>query len=760
MRQNFSLSAKINMIITAAVMIPLLIVSLLMFSTIRRIALDNLETLMLENGSRREAAIESDLREALTLINEYLANNQEFLLLSIEEQDSGLQNASVEEIQSRVETDFTTQLLNSSFFNSVRLLNRQYFPYATGVRSGQTAQGIFESQRNAVAEIAQRLQTTPDETRAFGITNRDGEAQIEVLIALLAEDDEGNLEVGGYLLIDLNLETIFYENLTESTNQLDAYAYVLVERDDERILLASPEVFAGNLIDANSFGVERALSNRAGDVDIYSVNTDTGTREVVGYSSTMLIDSQAFALVSETNTSTLFEGIRQQTIGQVFVIGIVVTVIILILGLLLANQLVLPPIRNLRSAILAVIRGDFEAPVHATERNDEIGSLATSFVDMREYIRDLTDDMNRRLQERTRDVQVTQEIAKAVTAERDLPTLMSRVVTLIAENFPAIYHAQIFMIDEERKFAVLRASTGAAGRELMARGHKLGVGSVSVIGQVTEQGQVIIARDTAESNLHRQNEFLGDTRAELAIPLRSGGVIIGALDVQSKQRDSFDPDQVLALQTLADQITIAIENTRLYSQSESLLQEAEAKRSQTTRQAWQQYLRQQRQSDISISEGASTGYNFQRLTSAVMKSGEPVVGEATNRDTIPFVVPIKLRGQILGVVEYEIPKVDFEYDKVLLAQEMVSRLAISLENARLFQASQQATKRERIVNEISTRLTSQTDIESILQTAVREIEQALRTPRVGIRLTSMSGTNGNGNGAAHSNGNNPENTSQ
>lgn len=760
MRLNFSLSAKINLIITAAVLIPLLVVSLMMFSTIRSIALDNLESLMLENGSRREVAIESNLREALTLLNEYLANNQDFVVLSIQQKDSGLQDAATEELQASVESSFRTQLLNSDYYNSIRLLNHQFSAYVTEVNTGQIAPSTFGNQRDALAEIVQRLNLSIGNTQAFGITNRDGEVRIEVLIALLVENDVGDITAEGYLLVDLNLDTIFYNNLERNANQLDTYAYVLVERDDERILIAPPEISVEDLIDSNSLGAERALSNRAGDVGIYNVRTATGTREVVGYSSTLTIDSQEFGLLTETNTSTLFESVREQTIGQVFVIGIVVTVLILIFGLFFANQLILPPIRNLRSAILAVIRGDFEAPVNATDRKDELGSLATSFVDMREYVRDLTNDMNRRLSDRTRDVQVTQEIAKAVTDEHDLPTLMSRVVTLIEQNFPSIYHAQIFMIDEERKFAMLRASTGAVGRELMARGHKLAVGSVSVIGQVTEQGQVIIARDTAESNLHRQNEFLGETRAELAIPLRSGSTIIGALDVQSKQQDSFDPDQVSALQTLADQITIAIENTRLYLQSERLLQEAESEKAQATRRVWQQYLRQQRQQDISITEGAKTGYNFQKLTDAVMRSGEPVVGEVTSRDTIPFVVPIKLLQQVLGVVEYEIPKADFEYNKVLLAQEMVSRLAISLENARLFQASQQATERERVVNEISTRLTSQTDIESILETAVREIEQALRTPRVGIRLANAPDKNGNRTDRVHSNGNHPEDTSQ
>jgi GAF domain-containing protein len=363
---------------------------------------------------------------------------------------------------------------------------------------------------------------------------------------------------------------------------------------------------------------------------------------------------------------------------------------------------------------------------------------------MREQVRALTEDMEQRLRARIRDVRVTQDISRTVTAERDLNRLMNQVVNLIVESFPSIYHAQIFLLDNAREYAVLRASTGEAGRALLERGHKLAVGSISVIGQVTEQGQVMIARDTAESDVHRRNEFLRATRAELAIPLRLGDQIIGALDVQSEQRDSFDSDQVTALQTLADQITIAIENARLYEESARLLADLERDRRATTRYAWQQHMHGNRTPGLQLFTGTDTGHDFSDLYQAVYISGKSIVGERTVRNTVPFAVPINLRGETLGVVEYEVPEAEFTHDKLLLAEELVSRLAISLDNARLFQDSQKSAQRERIVNEISAKLTGSTDIEDIIQTTIREIGLALRTPNVAIRLQT---SNGDHNGA-------------
>lgn len=748
MRQlNLSLGAKLNLIIALAVIIPLIILSGLMFRTIRSITLSNLESFVLESGSRRQAAIESDLRTSLNFINEFLTANQGILDAALQQQSTGILDAGAEATRDDIETRFRTQLLEQPYFNSVRLLTFQYFPYATEVREDQNVPDSIQIQREAIGAIAERIDIEGGDTQVFGITNRNGVERVEVLTALLNTDSNGNQTIEGYLLVDLNLDEIFINNLVSTDSEVDTYAYVILPQSN--IIIAPERVFSNNLIDTDSIGARRALANRASAAEIYEVGEVGARREVVGYSATLIVDNEAFALVAEVSTQEVFDNITQDTFAQIFVFGLATTIIILIFSLFAANQMVIPPIRRIRTAILAIIRGEFDIPVDDVERNDELGSLATSFVDMREYIRDLTQDMNNRLTERTRDVQITQDISQAVTNERDLDTLLSRVVILIVRNFPSIYHAQIFLLDETRRNAVLKASTGAAGRELLSRGHKLGVGSVSVIGQVTEQGQVVIARDTAESNVHRQNEFLGDTRAELAIPLRLGNTIIGALDVQSKLRDSFAPNQVAALQTLADQITIAIENTRLYAESERLLRETEAERRRTTGGAWQEYLHQQRQDDLTIRSGTATGHNFQKLTEKVLADSQSVVGELTNRNTIPFAVPIILRGQVLGVAEYEVPQDDFSYDKVLLAENLVSRLAISLENARLFEASQQAVERERVVNEISAKLTNQTDVESILETAVREIEQALRTPQVAIRLAgaNSNGTYPNGNDA-------------
>ena len=375
--------------------------------------------------------------------------------------------------------------------------------------------------------------------------------------------------------------------------------------------------------------------------------------------------------------------------------------------------------------------------------------LAASFVNMRDQVRTLIDDLENRVAARTRDISATQDISRFAATQRDLQTLMDRVVDLIVERFPNIYHAQIFLIDEDGRDAVLRASTGEIGKQLLSRGHRLGIGSLSVIGQVTQQGRLIVARDAAVSQIHRRNEFLPETRAELAIPLRVGERIIGALDVQSKIRDTFEEDQMNVLQTMADQIAVAIQNALLYEESLRRFAEIEASNRDATRHAWQEFIRDQRLDAIIKDAGFPTEVDVSDLRRAAIKRGEPVIGKITERNTIPIAIPVQLRGQVLGAVEWEIPVQTLSEEKLELAKELANRLALSLDNARLFQESQRATERERLVNNIAAKLTAQTTINDILQTAVREVGQALRSPEVSIRL--RGGSNGNGNG--HTNGN-------
>lgn len=170
------------------------------------------------------------------------------------------------------------------------------------------------------------------------------------------------------------------------------------------------------------------------------------------------------------------------------------------------------------------------------------------------------------LQRRNTYLAASAEIGRLVTSTLDLNTLFSRTVNLVRERF-GFYHAAIFIVEETGFNAVLQEATGEAGAQMKAQKHSLAVGSKSVVGEVTNSGKAVVVNDTATSAIHKKNPLLPDTRAEAGIPLRIGNRIIGALDIQSKDANAFKEDDVAVLQTLADQIAIAIDNARSYELS-------------------------------------------------------------------------------------------------------------------------------------------------------------------------------------------------
>jgi PAS domain S-box-containing protein len=164
------------------------------------------------------------------------------------------------------------------------------------------------------------------------------------------------------------------------------------------------------------------------------------------------------------------------------------------------------------------------------------------------------------------------EIGRLVTSTLDLGTLFSRTVNLVRDRF-GFYHASIFIIDETGFNASVKAATGDAGEEMLKRGHALQVGSRSIVGTVTATGSPMVVNDTTTDPIHRPNPLLPDTRSETAIPLRIGKRIIGALDIQSVRPNDFTADAINVLQTLADQVAVAIDNARSYELAQQAINE-------------------------------------------------------------------------------------------------------------------------------------------------------------------------------------------
>jgi GAF domain-containing protein len=362
-------------------------------------------------------------------------------------------------------------------------------------------------------------------------------------------------------------------------------------------------------------------------------------------------------------------------------------------------------------------------------------------------------------------LQGVSEIGQVMSRLVQLDELFPRAVDLIRERF-AFYHVQIFQVDDSREYAVLVASTGEAGKQLMSRSHRLAVGSQSVIGRVTQIGEVVIALDSDRDTVHARNELLRDTRSELAVPIIEGDRIIGALDVQSTRPNAFDAVDVQALQAMANQLASAIRTARLFEEQQDSVQEnkrvlLEAEMSlreiqrlnqQLTHADWERYLDEDgRVMGVTLgAAGLEKDAEWSDDMIAASRTRQPVLRKDGER---VISVPIVLRGEVLGAIEIT-PEDDVrEADASEMIQSVAERLAISLDNARLFEEAQAATRQEQRINEIVGRYQSAATVEELLQITLTELSESLGAQQAAIRLSATPpGANGSGpsaNGHRH-----------
>lgn len=412
-----------------------------------------------------------------------------------------------------------------------------------------------------------------------------------------------------------------------------------------------------------------------------------------------------------------------------FQLALLVLGLVVVLALLAYwfDSTLVPPLRHLQTYATEVVQGRGQDSLKIVNQDDEIGALAQALNTISVQLRTNIQTLQDRLADRVRDIEATREIGQIISSLRDVDPLLGRVVSLIQQRFPQIYHVQVYLVDDKGENAVLRVATGEVGEELVKRGVRVPVGGAGLIGRVSVEGRSIVSSDANLLPL----TTLPDTRVELVLPLRTKLDLIGVLDLHSKQPNAFAEDDVNLFQTVADQLAIAITNARLFEESQARLHEIETLNRQFLSDAWRNYANQRRRTQTGLTQGVDEPWSDLQLEA--IQTARPV--EQRQEDTVTLAIPIMLRGVVLGAVECDIPQSSYNDNVRMLAFELANRLAVTSDSARLFDQSVRAAEREALINEISGKLTQQTEVSQILQVAVKELGQALRVPQTSIRLT-------------------------
>ncbi|MEK6754142.1 MAG: ATP-binding protein [Chloroflexota bacterium] len=172
------------------------------------------------------------------------------------------------------------------------------------------------------------------------------------------------------------------------------------------------------------------------------------------------------------------------------------------------------------------------------------------------------------LERRHRLLETAARVGQMVTSILDMDVLLKHTVNIICSEFN-FYYSGIFLVSEDRQWAVLRAGYAAAGRKMMDENYRLPVDDKSMIGSAILSQQAKIALDAEGEESRFKNPFLPNTRSEMALPLVVDSIALGALTVQSDQLNAFSEEDITSLQAMAEQVAIAINNAQLMNKLEN-----------------------------------------------------------------------------------------------------------------------------------------------------------------------------------------------
>ena len=396
--------------------------------------------------------------------------------------------------------------------------------------------------------------------------------------------------------------------------------------------------------------------------------------------------------------------------------------------------------------------------------------------------RDITD---RKLAEqsvtrRVRQLQTVAELARDIASILDLPELLPRVVDLILTGFD-LYYVGLFLNDEVQQLAVLSAASGEAAQELLATGYQIHLDEHSMIGWCVLRQQARVTLNAEGEHNRLSNPHLPATRSEMALPLVSRGKAIGALTIQSAQTNAFTPTDIATLQTMADQVAVAIDNARLFAAEKRHVAIMSALRElglefgvqldtllQTIVRRAAQLLDAPMGELLLLQPGGQTLHEVARYNSPpeddymfvqlgegvsgrVVQSGEPLIiedyqtwpGRIRSLDGLDYRavlgVPIMWQGKPIGVLNLLHNKPgQFTAEDAHTLQLFAAQAAVALENARLFDAIRQRVDELGVLHAVVVAATEAASIEQLIDRVMDVIGQILFPDITGVLLKDES----------------------
>ncbi len=392
--------------------------------------------------------------------------------------------------------------------------------------------------------------------------------------------------------------------------------------------------------------------------------------------------------------------------------NLVLPVLVIIVGIVISlslvhfsmSNLVLRPLHRLAEGTAIVGAGDLSYKI-ALYRQDEFGLVADAFNEMAEHLRELVTRLEQRVEVRTAalerktvQLEAISLVSKEAAQVRNVNMVLDTAVNAISEKFE-FYHTGIFILDDEKQWAILRAASSEGGQRMLARGHRLAVGQVGIVGYVSDTGKPRIAFDVGGDAVWFNNPDLPETRSEMSLPLKVEEEVIGVLDVQSDQPQAFTDEDISTLQLMADQLAIAVQNARTLEMMEGALEELRQVQIDYTRDGWARMMARTRTLAYEYDRvdtnpvpplPVPTDLRQGRVTSKViLDGGAPVVMEA-----------MRAGDRVVGYLGLSDPDRVWSDEELELISSVTDQVALALDNARLFEEAQRNERQQVLISRV------------------------------------------------------------
>jgi len=623
--------------------------------------------------------------------------------------------------------------------------DRSYFLQAINLSVGELYVSPLELNREGSPP---RIQGSLDNNAVVPVVRYSTPIQVE-------HPETGRLETAGVLVVNVYMEPILgllQPSLSTSENYLvnqDGY-YLLNTADSGHTFGFEADIdTVGGIANFNmqTEVEEQFYFNNDLTDDILTPNNEVQVNASSLHNANFIVDYLTVNPPGAPYTWTLIEVVdeaiifadAQQTgfvaIGLIVIISVIAGLVTIFIARRIAR-----PLQSLSSAAGEMAEGNLALRSDAgAGRKDEIGELNVAFNSMAEQLQGIVTSLEDRIASRTKDIETSAEIAAAANEVGEINELLSLMANLIRDRF-GFYYVQVYLLDSKGEFAELREGTGYLGRRLIVQGHKLPMNGTSLVAQSVQTGRPVVVQNVHEDPNFLPNEWLPDTRSELTIPLRTQDTVIGVLDIQHNEVDAFQPSTVNLFRSLAEQLAVTFENTRLFDNTQRRAKELEvvaqvsAEASTTldlqeflwtisklTRDSFNLYhahiyLYDAKDEVLKLAAGAGeagrimvdAGHSipFNRENSLVARTARTQQGIIANDvtqqpDFLPnphlpetkseMAVPIKLGGELIGVLDVQANVTDrFDQQDIQIKTTLADQIAVTVRNARTFEEVEQA----------------------------------------------------------------------